>query len=56
MAIKEFFRKLSFEVSKRNNPNEFSLTEFYFPLDDEPQEIEVGESYVSVSAKLQPEL
>ena len=56
MVVKDFLRKLSFEVSRRNNPQKFSLTEFYFPSDDEPQEIEVGESLVSITAKLQPEL
>ena len=53
--IKEFLRKLNFEVEKRNNPEFFSFTEFYFPAENEPQEIEVGESHVSITAKLQSE-
>ena len=53
MAIKEFFRKLNIEVSKREDMDLFTLSEFYF-LDnhDEHEELEVGESYVSVTGLL----
>ena len=54
MAIKEFFRKLNFEIKRRENTGMFALLEFYFPDDDEA-ELEVGESHVSVTGKLQPE-
>ena len=55
MAIKEFFRKLNFEINRRQNTGMFALLEFYFPGDDEEPELEVGESHVSVTGKLQPE-
>ncbi len=51
MALKEFFRRLNYEISKRENINLFTMSEFYF-LDekDEHEELEVGESFVSVTA------
>ena len=56
MAIKEFLRKLSYEVKRREDTKSFAKSEFYFP--DEQEEIEnleVGETQVSVTGKLQPE-
>jgi len=55
MAIKEFFRKLNFEIKRRENTGMFALLEFYFPDDNTDEELEVGESHVSVTGKLQPE-
>ncbi|MCQ2957736.1 MAG: hypothetical protein MJ180_02415 [Candidatus Gastranaerophilales bacterium] len=53
MVIKEFFRKLNIEVAKREKPELFTLSEFYF-LDnhDEHEDLEVGETYVSVTGLL----
>ena len=53
MAIKEFFRKLNYEVSKREDAKLFAMSEFDF-LDshDEHEELEVGETYVSVTGLL----
>lgn len=55
MAIKEFFRKLNFEIKRRENTNTFALVEFYFPNDDNEVELDVGETHVSITGKLQPE-
>ena len=56
MAIKEFFRKLNFEINRRQNTTKFAVEEFYFPSDDDANvELEVGESHVSVTGKLSPE-
>ncbi len=56
MAIKEFFRKLNFEIKRRENTGVFALLEFYFPEEKEGfEELEVGESQVSITGKLQPE-
>ena len=53
MTIKEFFRKLNYEVSKRENPKSFAMSEFDFlNLHDEHEELEVGETYVSVTGLL----
>ena len=53
MAIKEFFRKLNYEVSKREDPKSFALSEFdYLDSHDEHEELEVGETYVSVTGLL----
>lgn len=54
MAIKEFFRKLNFEVERRKDAGIFALLEFYFP-NENPEHLEdlpVGESITSVSANL----
>ena len=54
MAIKEFFRKLNYEIKRRENTGVFAFLEFYFPEEKEGfEELEVGETQVSV--KLQPE-
>ena len=54
MAIKEFFRKLNYEIKRRENTGVFALLEFYFPEEKEGfEELDVGETQVSV--KLQPE-
>ncbi|MCR4881399.1 MAG: hypothetical protein K6A44_05540 [bacterium] len=56
MAIKEFLRKLSYEVKRRENTGDFARAEFFFT--DEQEEIEnleVGETHVSITGKLQPE-
>ena len=56
MAIKEFLRKLSYEIKRREDVKSFANAEFYFP--DEQEEIEnleVGETHVSVTGKLQPD-
>lgn len=56
MAIKEFFRKLNFEINRRQNTGRFALSEFYFPDEEEELEmLEVGETQVSITGKLQPE-
>ncbi len=61
MAIKEFLRKLNFEVKRREDTGVFALLEFYFPeaqssdYDDDEDELSVGESYTSISAELRPE-
>ncbi len=61
MAIKEFLRKLNFEVKRREDAGVFALLEFYFPeamskeIDDEEDELMVGETYTSITGKLQPE-
>ena len=54
MKIIEFFRKIYFEVNKRDNANSFVKKDFYLLSDGEEMEnLEVGESYVSITAKLQ---
>lgn len=54
MAIKEFLRKLHYEIKRRENPETFALSEFYFPEEKEGfEDLEVGETQVSI--KLQPE-
>ena len=56
MAIKEFLRRLSYEVKRRENAGDFARAEFFFT--DEQEEIEnleVGETHVSITGKLQPE-
>ena len=56
MAIKEILRKLSFEVKRLENFADFQKAELFFPMDDDDTEnLEVGESHVSITAKLQPE-
>ena len=56
MAIKEFLRKLGYEVKRRENVSDFAKAEFYFPDEqDEIENLEVGETHVSVTGKLQPE-
>ena len=56
MAIKEFFRKLNFEINRRENTNKFAVEEFYFPDENDiEKDLEVGESHVSVTGKLRPE-
>ena len=55
MAIKEFFRKLNFEINRRQNTSKFVVEEFYFPNDDEEVELEVGETHVSVTGELRAE-
>ena len=56
MAIKEFLRKLSYEVRRREDTKNFAKTEFYFPDEQEEMEnLEVGETQISVTGKLQPE-
>ena len=56
MAIKEFFRKLSYEVKRREDAKSFAKAEFYFPDEQEETEnLEVGETHVSITGKLQPE-
>ena len=53
MVIKEFLRKLSFEVVKRNDINNFAIKDIYMlDNDDEHAELEVGESYISVTGKI----
>ena len=51
MAIKEFFRKLSYEVKRREDTKSFVKSEFYFPDEADKAELEVGESHVSVELK-----
>jgi len=52
MAIKEFLRKLSYEVQRRENPKEFSQSEFYFVnKENESENLELGKE----GEKLQPE-
>jgi len=52
MAIKEFLRKLSYEVKRRENPKEFSQSEFYFVNKENKQEsLEFGMD----GEQLQPE-
>jgi len=54
MKIKEFFRKLYFEINKRDNSNSFVKKDFYILSDEEDMDnLEVGETIVSVTAKLQ---
>ena len=55
MAIKEFLRKLSFEVKKLENYADFQKAELFFPMDDDVENLEVGETHVSITGKLQPE-
>ena len=56
MVIKEILRKLSYEVKRRENTEEFAKAEFYFPSEqEEVQNLEVGETQVSITAKLHPE-
>ncbi len=56
MAIKEILRKLSFEVKRLENFADFQKAELFFPMDDDDTEnLEVGETHVSITAKLQPE-
>ena len=56
MAIKEFFRKLNFEINRRENTSKFAVEEFYFPDENDiEKDLEVGESHVSVTGKLWPE-
>ena len=54
MAIKEFLRRLSYEVKRRENVENFAKAEFYFPDEmEEVENLEVGETQVSVTAKIQ---
>lgn len=56
MAIKEILRKLSYEVKRLENFADFQKADIFFPMDDdEAENLEVGETQVSVTAKLQPE-
>lgn len=56
MAIKEILRKLSYEVKRLENFADFQKADIFFPMDDdEVENLEVGETQVSVTAKLQPE-
>ena len=54
MEIREFFRKLGFEINRREEASKFVAAEFYFPTEQEEIEnLEVGETHVSVTAQLQ---
>jgi len=52
MAIKEFLRKLSFEISKRDKTNNFAMKDIYMLGDDEHANLEVGESFISMTGKM----
>ena len=52
MLLKEFLRKLSFEVNKRNDTKSFAMKDIYMLGEDEHEELEVGESFVSVTGNL----
>ena len=56
MALKEFFRKLNFEVKRRENAGVFAFFEFY-SQEENPEMLEDlpdAETITSVSAYLQP--
>jgi hypothetical protein len=52
MLLKEFLRKLSFEVNKRNDTQSFAMKDIYMLGEDEHEELEVGESLVSITGNL----
>lgn len=52
MVLMEFLRKLSFEVNKRNDAKSFAMKDIYMLGEDEHEELEVGESLVSVTGNL----
>ena len=52
MLLMKFLRKLSFEINKRNDAKSFAVNNVYMLGEDEYEELEVGESFVSVTGNL----
>ena len=53
MIVKTVLKNLGCEIGRRNNLTKFAINEFYFPTEEEEIEnLEVGETYISITGQL----